>query len=173
MWLVKDKIFYIEQFLSDYEIELLDAAIEESSDAVISEYKEKTADPTFGGYLTVKFPNRDLMDSIVGRMFKVVKDNDLNYQQFYPRDELQFIGPGCAMSIHVDGDGTNVGYGLVLYISDPETYSGGEIFYPDYDISIKPARGSLAIHAGNVPHGVKEVTDGYRFVIIAFTGVGG
>jgi len=165
MW-INEKIFYHETFLSDYELEYLDKIIEENSDVV----SELLSDPELGGYKT--FPVSDpIMDSIGNRIFKFLKDQNIPFVDFYPREEIQFIGPGSGQSVHIDGNGSgqDVEHGIVVYISGPEAYSGGEIFYPDYDVEIKPARGSIAIHAGNIKHGVKEVGGGNRYVIVAFT----
>lgn len=168
MW-INDKVFYKDSFLSEYELEELDNIISDNQDVV----KHLLSDPQIGGYKT--FPvNNELLDNIANRIFKFISDIGLEFVDFYPREEIQFIGPRSDQSVHIDGNGSgeDVGYGIVVYISDPDTYSGGEIFYPDYDISIKPARGSIAIHAGNVRHGVTEVRGGNRYVIVAFTGGG-
>lgn len=165
MWLNKD-IFYQETFLSDYELEALGEVIKENQDIVSS----ILSNPDSGGYHTFS-ASEDIIDSVANRMFQLLKDNDFEFGQFYPRQEIQFIGPNSGQSVHIDGDGSgkDVSWGLVCYISDPEEYNGGEIFYPDHDVSIKPARGSLAIHRGNIKHGVTEVSKNPRYVIVAFT----
>lgn len=166
MWLNND-IFYLESFLSDYEIEELNKIIDSNQDLVSS----ILSSPDSGGYHTFK-ANGDLIDSIANRMFSLMKDNNIEFGHFYPREEIQFVGPNSDQSVHIDGDGSgkDVAWGLVTYISNPEDYLGGEIFYPDHDISIKPAMGSLAIHRGNIKHGVKVVSGNPRYVIVAFAG---
>lgn len=51
----------------------------------------------------------------------------------------------------------------VLYFSDG--YEGGEIFFPQYDVAIKPGMGDLVIFPGNQSylHGVKTIESGYRY----------
>lgn len=166
MW-INDDIFYLESFLSDYEIEELEKIISANKEVI----NEILSGPNAGGYHTFS-STEPIMDSIANRMFKVLKENNFVFGHFYPREEIQFVGPGSGQSVHIDGDGSgkDVSWGLVAYISDPKSYSGGEIYYPDHDIEIKPARGSLAIHRGNINHGVKTVEGDTRFVIVAFTG---
>lgn len=166
MWL-NDDIFYQKSFLSDYEIEALEEIIKDNMSFVEGVVNL----PDYGGYYTFSAEG-DTVDSIANRMLKLLQDNNFEFGNFYPREEIQFIAPESGQSVHIDGDGsgTDVTWGLVAYISDPESYEGGEIFYPDHDIEIKPARGSLAIHRGNIKHGVNVVSSGFRFVIVAFTG---
>lgn len=165
MW-INDKILYHETFLSDYELEVLDKIIENNSDTIA----DLLSDPEIGGYKTFAVSD-PIMESIGNRIFKFLKDQNIHFIDFYPREEIQFIGPNSGQSVHIDGNGSgeDVEHGIVVYISDPESYSGGEIFYPEYDVEIKPARGSIAIHRGNIEHGVKEVNGNNRYVIVAFT----
>ena len=59
-------------------------------------------------------------------------------------------------------------YGVLLYLNDE--YNGGEIYFPEFDLEIKPEKGELIFFPGNnlYMHGVKEVTEGNRFVIQNF-----
>lgn len=166
MWL-NDDIFYLESFLSEYELEVLHKIIAENQHLV----DEVLSGPDPGGYHTFPTDN-PILQSVNNRIFKVLRDNDFVFGDYYPREEIQYIGPNSGQSVHVDGDGSgkDVSWGIVCYLSDPESYSGGEIFYPDYDKEIKPALGSLAIHRGNVQHGVRVVSGNPRYVIVAFTG---
>ena len=51
----------------------------------------------------------------------------------------------------------------MYYLNDD--YEGGEIFFPDYNLKIKPKPNSLLMFPGNenYAHGVKEVTKGFRY----------
>lgn len=55
-----------------------------------------------------------------------------------------------------------------MYLSD--NYEGGEIYFPDYDLIIKPEVGELIFFPGTnrYIHGVKEVTKGNRLVLQSF-----
>jgi hypothetical protein len=79
---------------------------------------------------------------------------------------------GKGMSEHYDDTPlvkeTTTEYGLVIYLND--NYEGGEIYYPNLDIEIKPIAKSLIIHPGTVEytHGVRDTTVGERFCITFF-----
>jgi hypothetical protein len=59
----------------------------------------------------------------------------------------------------------------IIYLNDD--FDGGETFYPQYDIKIKPEKGKLAIHLGdsNHLHGVTEIKNGTRYTLAGFWGV--
>ena len=93
--------------------------------------------------------------------------NSENYKllrntHFYKR------GPGGGYTAHTDfaavGDGTyeEVFATILTYFSDPEDFGGGEIVFPDYDISLKPEAGSIVIFGNKVRHAVNDVTSGER-----------
>lgn len=59
-------------------------------------------------------------------------------------------------------------YVSILYINSD--YSGGEVYFPEHSIEIKPAQNDLLIFPGGFEniHGVKEITQGIRYTIMAF-----
>ena len=56
-------------------------------------------------------------------------------------------------------------YSAIFYINDD--YDGGEIYFPNWDIEIKPKAGSLVIFPSNdeYVHGVKEIKNLNRYSI--------
>jgi hypothetical protein len=60
-------------------------------------------------------------------------------------------------------------HGFVVYIND--NYVGGEIFYPQKNITIKPKALSLVMHPGNkeYEHGVNEVKETTRYCLSWWT----
>lgn len=60
-------------------------------------------------------------------------------------------------------------HGFVVYLNDD--YEGGEIFYPNKNISIKPIARSLVMHPGNkeYEHGVTEVSGSTRYSLAWWT----
>jgi hypothetical protein len=65
--------------------------------------------------------------------------------------------------------GVDTPHGMVLYLNDD--YEGGQIYYPNLEIAIKPEAGSLVMHPGTEEylHGVATVTSGIRYVGTAFS----
>ena len=75
----------------------------------------------------------------------------------------QWVGPG--MGPHCDGyDGdTDLAFSMIVYLNDE--YEGGTIDFPNHNISLKPAAGSLVIFPSQEPylHQVKDVLSGERY----------
>jgi hypothetical protein len=93
--------------------------------------------------------------------------NSENYKllrntHFYKR------GPGGGYTAHTDfaamPDKTyeEVFATILTYFSDPEDFGGGEIVFPDYDVTLKPEAGSIVIFGNKVRHAVNDVTSGER-----------
>jgi predicted 2-oxoglutarate/Fe(II)-dependent dioxygenase YbiX len=62
----------------------------------------------------------------------------------------------------------NLKYVGILYLNND--YEGGELYFPEHDISIRPNSGSMYIFSGGVEniHGVTEITNGTRYSIVSF-----
>jgi hypothetical protein len=62
----------------------------------------------------------------------------------------------------------NLKYVGILYLNSD--YEGGELYFPEHDISIHPNAGSMYIFSGGVEniHGVTEITSGTRYSIVSF-----
>lgn len=122
---------------------------------------------------------RDLLDKIQNRSVEIFLQqygkNDFHY---IPINSIsRRIGPG--LGVHTDEIHPNhpqynpnekiITHGFVVYIN--ENYSGGEIFYPQKNISIKPKAKSLVMHPGNkeYEHGVNEVFDAVRYSLSWWT----
>ena len=92
-------------------------------------------------------------------------------------DTLQVVRwfPGMEQPPHAD-DMTNTdvtglehrAFGSIIYLND--NYGGGNTYYPNFDISITPKAGTLAIHPGDPEHlhGVTKIEDGMRYTIASF-----
>jgi hypothetical protein len=72
---------------------------------------------------------------------------------------------GQSMGPHADGQDGNYGlaFTIVMYLND--NYEGGEIVFPDHNISIKPKAGSLVMFpaTSNFVHKVMPITSGNRY----------
>lgn len=102
--------------------------------------------------------------------------------------DLRKWHPGEYQEPHADSEGVNDGtddyfvdpfmvdnfsslfidVGCVMYLNDE--YTGGEIFFPAYDIEVKPKPGDLMFFPGSnlYMHGVRELLSGERFTITTF-----
>lgn len=92
-------------------------------------------------------------------------------------DTLQIVRwfPGMEQPPHAD-DMTNTDihgfehrvFGSIIYLND--NYEGGQTYYPNYNTSITPQAGKLAVHPGDPEHlhGVTKIEGGMRYTIASF-----
>ena len=107
-------------------------------------------------------------------VFKEISDNvrSLFTTALYIGDvALQRYQMNEAMGEHRDywlyDEDYHMRYGIAIYYNDD--YTGGEINYPELNISHKPKARSLLMHGGNILHGTLPVTsDDTRFFSTAF-----
>lgn len=58
-------------------------------------------------------------------------------------------------------------YASIVYLNNE--YIGGEVFFPQLNLEIKPRKGTLVIfNGGELFHGVKEVLEGERFTFASW-----
>lgn len=62
----------------------------------------------------------------------------------------------------------NLKYVGILYLNSD--YEGGDLYFPEHEISIHPNSGSMYLFSGGVEniHGVTEITSGIRYSIVSF-----
>jgi 2OG-Fe(II) oxygenase superfamily len=77
---------------------------------------------------------------------------------------------GASMGSHVDsyGDDTSPTISVVLYLNDD--YEGGEIYFKEQDIEVKPSAGSLIIFPSYEPyyHESKPIVSGVKYMTPGF-----
>jgi hypothetical protein len=107
---------------------------------------------------------------------KIVEIYSLDYN-IYP-DIMQLVRwfPGLEQPPHWDDmSKTEVHksfqhriFGAIVYLNDD--YYGGQTFYPNYNIYIKPRPGMLAVHPGDINHihGVTKVEKSNRYTLASF-----
>lgn len=117
----------------------------------------------------------DLIDLIAMRTARFIEEA-YGHQRIYP-DTVDVVRwfPEMKQNIHCD-DMTISGvhgfyhrlYGAILYLNDD--YEGGETYYPQWDINVKPEAGMLVIHPGDGPHrhGVTRVKNKTRYTVASF-----
>lgn len=82
--------------------------------------------------------------------------------------------PNTSLPAHTDnevGEGGNESFqhrdfAALIYLND--NFSGGNTFYPELNIEIKPKVGSLVIHPCDMLHGISEIEDNTRYTINSF-----
>jgi len=83
---------------------------------------------------------------------------------------LQRMQEGVELKCHTDQHtDPSIRYATILYLNDD--YEGGELFFENIGLKIKPDRGSLLVFPGTeeFAHGVKSVKSGpIRYVIVGF-----
>lgn len=173
MFLENTDIYYLENFLTQEELEFVD---ERSSLFVvpnISSQQERYAEIS-DRVCEMLYPGEhsDILYNLNHRIQNLAKEV---YK--FPDDQIvqginnfHMLYPPFSMQDHWDGTTPGVHYGIVVYVSDPSDYEGGEIFYSNKDIKIKPARGSIVLHPATEEyrHGVKQVTKGLRIAMSSF-----
>jgi hypothetical protein len=84
----------------------------------------------------------------------------------YPYDAFWVYYPeSSGMPLHQDvleDDDRGLVIAALTYIADSSDFEGGEINFPDYDISVKPEAGDLFIYDPLDYHSVDAITKGFR-----------
>lgn len=131
--------------------------------------------------------NLHKVKSIYPEIFEIMVDANMRCSEFIKKefnlnndiysDTLQIIRwfEGMNQPPHAD-DMTNTDiegfdhrmFGSIIYLNN--NYSGGHTFYPNFDFSIQPEVGKLAVHPGDPEHlhGVTKIEGGIRYTIASF-----
>jgi hypothetical protein len=154
--IIHDGIYEIEDFISQPELDLILSKIDgkwDDSDSTAWNQRIKRIDPAI----------KEFAD-IVQRISSLFS----SYSKINPIVHVQRFEIGGGMGIHRDKIASNnVKFGTACYLND--NYEGGEVRYPDLNITIKPKARSLIIHGGDVNHEVKEVLSGSdRYFLTTF-----
>jgi hypothetical protein len=117
-----------------------------------------------------------IIDTIVGAMQNTAKQyaDILNIDGPGVHLEKDFVinkyATGERMGNHVDWNLKNpsLEYSFVVYLND--NYVGGEIFWPNHGIELKPEAGSIVIFPSKEPylHGVNEIKEGNKIFVPHF-----
>jgi Rps23 Pro-64 3,4-dihydroxylase Tpa1-like proline 4-hydroxylase len=104
--------------------------------------------------------------AIVNRLMSCFSDAHSNTRI----TNIRRLKDGEFMSAHKDGgypdSEQTIVFGVAIYLNDG--FTGGEINYPDLNISIKPKRSSVVIHDAKLLHEVLPVKSGSRYSITTF-----
>lgn len=118
---------------------------------------------------TLLLQDRVLNQSLALRLSSMLVycDNTLNLGGL---STIQRLPSGVELKSHIDQDtDPSIRYASILYLTDD--HNGGELFFENLDISLKPKPRDLLFFPGDSKHkhGVKHVLDGpTRYVIVGF-----
>lgn len=83
---------------------------------------------------------------------------------------LKKYNTGGAIGVHVDKNiddpQSTMDYTALFYLTD--NYNGGEIEFPDIDLTLKPSAGSVLIFPTTLPHTALEVLGGDKYFIFMY-----
>lgn len=116
-----------------------------------------------------------IIDKYIDKMQRVIEDK-YNCKLSKRPPVIMKWRPGIEQRPHADkqlNDGQPNAFpdydlNSLFYYNDD--FEGGELFYPQHDIVIKPSPGLAVFHPGDVNylHGVSMVTSGYRYTTPSF-----
>jgi len=154
-----DDVYEIRNFLTDYELsevyKIIDNTPEEKWFDEDKKKEHETSDFWYGKNL--HFSDINIFDSINDKMRNLFE----SYSYYPQKMHLQRYKKGEHIRHHADQWIPDlpyyIGYGFCLYYND--NYSGGELDYPELNITIKPKANTLYIHGGHIVHGSLPVLD--------------
>jgi hypothetical protein len=157
-------IIEVENFISDSEIDKFISICKTSNEEDWHVWGEGG---TWYGNILMPFPIIDIFKDVDARVSGLFS----SYLKIHPLHSIHRVREGQNLPYHSDNgssDGmtSNIIYGIVLYLNND--FSGGELDYWGLGISYTPRPGSLVIHLGGLRHGIKEVTNGTRYMITSF-----
>lgn len=187
-----DDVTVVEDFLSKEEIDYLFNIMSKLS----QEDWEKEYMDNLPSFCMQKFGRDDVENLVAEGKFEITqnwKDKNYNigkdeiYRKIHNRlnslvesanekfelsglATIQRMQEGVELKAHTDQDtDPSIRYATIIYLNDD--YKGGELFFFNKDLDLRPKPGSLVIFPGNKEfnHGVRHVQEGpIRYVIVGF-----
>ena len=159
-----DQIKVVKGFMSN-EDSLLISKYARSVDVEFSEFGNGEKEFTF--HASFEDDNiKDLINYYGTATLKFVRDNyDGPFEDFdSSKTHIARFSEGFGMHEHFDSTKPN-DIATLIYLNSE--YMGGEIYFPDYDISIKPNSGDLVCFPDtpDFVHGVRPITGGVRYTL--------
>jgi Rps23 Pro-64 3,4-dihydroxylase Tpa1-like proline 4-hydroxylase len=158
----ENEIYEIEDFISDKEIELLFSFFDKND-----EKNWWNSHPGHTGSINEKI---DLIKEVGQILENQIKDYFTDFEKLESIIRIKRLKAGEFMHGHTDsghdGKDKTIRFGIVIYLNDD--FEGGEIYYKDFDLKIKPKKGSLIIHKSSNFHEVLKVLTGVRYSITTF-----
>lgn len=110
-------------------------------------------------------------DKIYSNLYKEIKENfsDIKYRERWKAGK--YIGEANGFyNVHRD-DSDETAFrstSMIIALSDPDDYEGGELCFDSFDFSTKLKKGSVVVFKSSIFHHVNPVTSGTRVVLISF-----
>lgn len=159
---MSDQIKIVKNFMSAEDAKLI-TDYARSVDSSFSEFGNGEKEFTFHAEFESK-EIQTLLNFYGNLVLSFVKNNYEGPFQEYDQSTTHIarFDKGFGMHEHFDSTKPNDIATLIYINSD---YTGGEIYFPDYDISVKPDSGDLVCFPDTPEfvHGVKPITEGIRY----------
>jgi len=110
-------------------------------------------------------PLSPMPEQIAARAQMLIPQDKYSVNEF---DVIQRHYFGTKLTEHIDSEhDSNLKYAAVAYLNDD--YEGGELYFPRFELKIKPPAKSLVIFSADYLHGVSNVNEGpTRYVAPVF-----
>ena len=120
-----------------------------------------------------KLFNKDVLNAIEG----MGGEYSIVHRSNYDTTKVRYYHDKDYYEPHIDSQFHFLGFSY--FYKEPKRFNGGELFFPDYNLSLECNNNTMIILPGWVKHGVKEITisdsnyfDGYgRYAITSFFGI--
>jgi len=113
--------------------------------------------------------NDPIVENIIAKLSRLVNSVDPSLEPSGLKT-LQRMQEGVELKAHTDQHtDPSIRYATIIYLND--NYNGGELFFSDKDLELKPKPGSLVVFPGtdDFNHGVRHVEEGpIRYVLVGF-----
>lgn len=172
------EIYVYENFLTNYEIEYLNNYIKSKSEEGEGWEGElsSTKDTKTWENRNLFIEKNEVYDSIYNKFKEFYSENifpiPLDSEVFSGLGPIARTQVGQGLALHDDMGPPELQidnlHGGIIYLN--EDFTGGELYYKNFDYIIKPKSGMLVVHSAKneYTHGVKEVSSGTRYAITLF-----
>ncbi len=118
-----------------------------------------------------------VMDTVRRTVQRALDQHPLYKAYAQPKSTVRMLvsryGPGKAYGAHVDEPvmgGKRVDLSFTLFLSDPESYEGGELSMLEAggSVDVKLPAGHAVLYSTNALHEVREVTRGERLAVVGW-----
>lgn len=122
-------------------------------------------------YITNQSLLSELDEMVYSKVYTDIKDNfsDIKYRERWKVGK--YIGTDeCFYNLHRDNSDETVyrNTSMVIALSDPDDYEGGEFCIDSLNFKQKFKKGSCMVFKSSLYHYVKPITSGERYVLISF-----